>query len=85
MPDGCRRWRRRGGNQEAAMMSGLNVKLDLLLTYVISGVGCALGAIILSSRLQTCHPTAGHSGKSCAIFSITAATAWAYSGLSLPL
>ncbi len=50
-----------GGNQEAAMMSGLNVKLDLLLTYVISGVGCALGAIILSSRLQTCHPTAGDS------------------------
>ena len=43
------------------MMSGLNVKLDLLLTYVLSGVGCALGAIILSSRLQTCHPTAGDS------------------------
>ena len=48
-----------GGNQEAAMMSGINVKRNLLLTYVFSGIGCALGALILSSKLQTCHPTAG--------------------------
>ena len=48
-----------GGNQEAAMMSGINVKKNLLFTYVFSGIGCALGALILSSRLQTCHPTAG--------------------------
>lgn len=48
-----------GGNQEAAMMSGINVKKNLLLSYVVSGMGCALGAIILSSRLKTCHPTAG--------------------------
>lgn len=48
-----------GGNQEAAMMSGINVKKNLLMSYVVSGMGCALGAIILSSRLQTCHPSAG--------------------------
>lgn len=48
-----------GGNQEASMMSGINVKKNILLTYVVSGVGCALGALILSSKLQTCHPTGG--------------------------
>ena len=48
-----------GGNQEAAVLSGINVKKNLVCTYVVSGVGCALGALILSSRLQTCHPTAG--------------------------
>lgn len=48
-----------GGNQEAAMMSGINVKKNLLMSYVVSGMGCALGAIILSSKLQTCHPSAG--------------------------
>ena len=48
-----------GGNQEAAMMSGIDVKKNLLFTYVVSGIGCALGAMILSSRLQTCHPSAG--------------------------
>ena len=48
-----------GVNQEAAMMSGINVKKNLLMSYVVSGMGCALGAIILSSRLQTCHPSAG--------------------------
>lgn len=49
-----------GGNQEAAMMSGINVKKNLLMSYVVSGMGCALGAIILSSKLQTCHPSAGN-------------------------
>lgn len=48
-----------GGNQEASMMSGINVKKNLLMSYVVSGMGCALGAIILSSKLQTCHPSAG--------------------------
>jgi len=48
-----------GGNQEAAMMSGINVRKNLLVTYIFSGIGCALGALILSSKLQTCHPTAG--------------------------
>ena len=48
-----------GGNQEAAMMSGINVKRTLLTTYIVSGIGCAIGALILSSKLQTCHPTAG--------------------------
>ena len=36
------------------MMSGIDVKKNLLFTYVVSGIGCALGAMILSSRLQTC-------------------------------
>lgn len=48
-----------GGNEEATMMSGVNVKKNLILSYVVSGIGAALAALILSSRLGTAHPTAG--------------------------
>ncbi len=48
-----------GGNEEATMMSGVNVKKNLILSYVISGIGCGLAALILSSKLGTAHPTAG--------------------------
>jgi len=48
-----------GGNQEATMMSGVNVKLNLILAYIVSGVGSGLAAMVLSSKLGTAHPTAG--------------------------
>lgn len=48
-----------GGNEEATMMSGVNVKKNLILAYVVSGIGTALAAMILASKLGTAHPTAG--------------------------
>ena len=47
-----------GGNEESTMMSGVNVKKNLIWSYVVSGIGAGLAAI-LSSRLGTAHPTAG--------------------------
>lgn len=48
-----------GGNEEATMMSGVNVKRNIIMTYVLSGVGAGLAALILASKLGTAHPTAG--------------------------
>lgn len=48
-----------GGNPEATMMSGVNIKRTQLLAYVLSGFGMAVAALILLSRLGSAHPTAG--------------------------
>jgi len=48
-----------GGNEEATMLSGINVKFNLVLTFVISGLAVALTAIVLTSRLGSSHPLAG--------------------------
>lgn len=47
-----------GGNIEATMMSGVNVRRTQLLAYVISGFGMAVASLILLSRLGAAHPTA---------------------------
>jgi ribose transport system permease protein len=39
-----------GGNQEAARLAGINVKLHTVLLYAISGLCCGLGAIMLTSQ-----------------------------------
>ena len=48
-----------GGNKEAAMMSGVNVKFNEMMTFTFCGVGMALTALILTSRMGSAHPTAG--------------------------
>ncbi len=50
-----------GGNKEAALMSGVNVRFDSMLGYVFSGLGMALTALILTSRMGSAHVTAGDS------------------------
>lgn len=50
-----------GGNEEATMMSGVNIKLNIVLSYIICGFGVALTAIVLTSRLGSAHPLAGES------------------------
>jgi ribose transport system permease protein len=47
-----------GGNIEATMMSGVNVRRTQLLAYVISGFGMAVASLILLSKLGAAHPTA---------------------------
>lgn len=49
-----------GGNREAVHLSGINVDLVEILVYVISGLTCALGAIILVGRLNSAQPIAGY-------------------------
>ncbi|MCF8480932.1 MAG: ABC transporter permease [Rhodospirillum sp.] len=48
-----------GSNEEAAHLSGINVKLVTFSVYVISGVLASLTALIYVSRLTVGEPTAG--------------------------
>lgn len=48
-----------GGNKEAAMMSGVNVKSNSMWGYVFCGVGMAITALVLTSRMGSAHVTAG--------------------------
>lgn len=48
-----------GGNENAAMVSGINVKRIKMLVYVLSGTACGIAAIILTARVSAGLPTAG--------------------------
>ncbi|MEW6229955.1 MAG: ABC transporter permease [Bacillota bacterium] len=50
-----------GGNEEAARLSGINVKRVKMFVHSLSGVTAALGGIILISRLASGQPGAGES------------------------
>ena len=49
-----------GGNREAVRLSGINVTKIEMSVYAISGITCALGAIILVGRLNSAQPIAGY-------------------------
>lgn len=48
-----------GGNKEAALMSGVDVKLNSMLGFVFCGIGMALTALVMTSRMGSAHVTAG--------------------------
>lgn len=48
-----------GGNEEAALLSGVNVKYYKSMVYGICGMLSGLGAIILTARLNSAQPIAG--------------------------
>lgn len=48
-----------GGNPEAAMVSGINVKTVKTLAFTISGACAGLGGVILASRINVGQPAAG--------------------------
>ena len=48
-----------GGHEEGLRLSGVNVKRQKILIYVVSGLLASLGGIILSSRIASGHPTVG--------------------------
>jgi len=48
-----------GGNEQAALLSGLDVKRVKLLTYTLGGALAAVGALIVTSRLDSAQPNAG--------------------------
>ena len=48
-----------GGNEEAARLSGIPVRSVKLFTYGYSGFASALGALVLTGRLNSAQPTAG--------------------------
>ena len=48
-----------GGNQDAARISGVNVKLIKMTAYIISGVCAGLTGILMCSRVTTGQPAVG--------------------------
>jgi ribose transport system permease protein len=48
-----------GGNEEAALLSGINVKLYKTMVYGIAGLLSGLAAILLTARLNSAQPIAG--------------------------
>jgi ribose transport system permease protein len=48
-----------GGNEEAARLSGIPIVKVKLFTYAYSGLASALGALVLTGRLNSAQPTAG--------------------------
>ncbi len=48
-----------GGNEEAAALSGVNVKLVKIIVYAISGLSSALTSLLLVARLNSAQPIAG--------------------------
>jgi len=48
-----------GSNQEAARLSGVNVRIYKTLPYAITGLLCAIAALILSGKLGAIDPDTG--------------------------
>jgi ribose transport system permease protein len=48
-----------GGHEEGLRLSGVDVKGQKVLVYMVSGFLASLGGIILSSRIASGHPTVG--------------------------
>ncbi|MGQ0732514.1 MAG: ABC transporter permease [Acidobacteriota bacterium] len=48
-----------GGNEEAARLSGVNVRVHKAAVYGVSGLASALAAVILTARLNSAQPIAG--------------------------
>jgi ribose transport system permease protein len=52
-----------GGNQQAALLSGIPVDARLILVYALSGLMAAVGAIVLAGRMNSGFPLAGVGGE----------------------
>lgn len=48
-----------GGNETSAKVSGVNVRLNKMLVYVLSGTFAALAGVVLSARVNAGSPVAG--------------------------
>jgi len=59
-----------GGNERAAELSGVPVKMVQVSVYILSGVCAAVAGLILSSQLTSAGPTAGNSYELTAIAAV---------------
>ncbi len=48
-----------GSSEEAARLSGISTKFVMWMSYVLSGLMCAVAAMILTARVNSAQPTAG--------------------------
>lgn len=66
-----------GGNERAALLSGVRVNRIKMLVYIISGFCSAIAGMIISSQLVASHPATGET------FELTAIAAAVLGGTSL--
>lgn len=59
-----------GGNEKAAIVSGINAARIKFICYALSGVASAIAGIVLSSRTQTGQPAAGNGNELDAITAV---------------
>lgn len=59
-----------GGNPRAALYAGINVNRNLALVYTLSGLLCAVGAIILAGRTDSGEPQSGVGAELTAIAAV---------------
>lgn len=59
-----------GSNENAAKLTGINIKKVKTLVYAISGLTAALSGIIITSRLNSAPPTAGSGAELDAIAAV---------------
>jgi ribose transport system permease protein len=48
-----------GGHEEGLRLSGVNVRRQKVLIYMLSGLLASIGGMVLSSRIASGHPTVG--------------------------
>jgi len=48
-----------GGNREAAHLSGISIRRNLFLSFVIMGVVCAVAGVLTTARLNAIAPSVG--------------------------
>jgi ribose transport system permease protein len=48
-----------GGNEEALRLSGVNIVLNKIGIYILSGLTASISGQVLASRISSAHPTAG--------------------------
>ncbi|HTJ91958.1 MAG TPA: ABC transporter permease [Pararobbsia sp.] len=48
-----------GGNREAALYSGINVRKLRIMIFMVSGLLASIGGVLLTSRLYSAQPNAG--------------------------
>jgi ribose transport system permease protein len=48
-----------GGNEEAAILSGINTKAVIVLVHTLSGLIAGIGGVLFVGRLGAAHPTIG--------------------------
>ncbi len=59
-----------GGNKVAAELCGIPIKRSMVIIYTICGLMCAIGAIVLFSRVTTASPLLGKNYETNAILSV---------------
>ncbi len=59
-----------GGNETASILSGINVDLNKIIVYTLSGFFCGISAILLTSKLDAAVPVAADGYELDAIASV---------------